>query len=221
MSDTYRVAHLDNLDRIPVDGGQEFSLTWLPVRRSLGIRAFGTNALVAESAGDHVVEPHTELGAEHEELYFVARGRATFTLGEETVDAPAGTYVFLPDPAIRREAVAAEPGTTVLSFGSPAAGSYEVSAWEWTFRAAAVRYSNPAAARAILDDGLRVRPEAGSLHYELACLDALSGDHEAALAALSEAVQLRPETAAWAYDDEDLASIHDDPRFVALTTRNS
>ncbi|MBA2513909.1 MAG: hypothetical protein H0V26_06230 [Solirubrobacterales bacterium] len=189
MSDTYRVAHLDDLDRIPVDGGQEFSLTWLPVRRSLGIRAFGTNAFVAESAGDHVVEPHTELGAEHEELYFVARGRATFTLGEETVDAPA-------------------------------AGSYEVSAWEWTFRAAAVRYSNPAAARAILDDGLRVRPEAGSLHYELACLDALSGDHEAALAALSEAVQLRPETAAWAYDDEDLASIHDDPRFVALTTRN-
>jgi len=61
VSDTYRVAHLDDLDRIPVDGGQEFSLTWLRVRRSLGIRAFGTNAFVAESAGDHVVEPHTEL----------------------------------------------------------------------------------------------------------------------------------------------------------------
>jgi mannose-6-phosphate isomerase-like protein (cupin superfamily) len=98
---SYRVAHLDDLERVPVDGGGEFALNWLPVRGTLGIRAFGTNAYVADAAGAHVVEPHTE-GSGHEELYFVARGRATFTLAGETVDAPAGTYVFLPDGSVHR-----------------------------------------------------------------------------------------------------------------------
>lgn len=217
MSERYRIAHLDGLDRVPVDGGDEFSLTWLPVRGTLGITAFGTNAYVAPTAGTHVVEPHTESGSGHEELYFVARGRATFTLGEETVDAPAGTYIFLPDPALRREAVAVEPATTVLSFGAPAGRPYEVSAWEWAFRAAALRSSDPAAARAILADGLASQPEAGSLHYELACLEALAGDVDEAISALEEAVRLRSETATWAREDEDFAAIRDDPRFAALT----
>jgi len=52
-------------------------------------------------AGQDVVEPHTEspeLG--HEELYFVARGTATFTIDGESFDAPAGTYVFVPIPPL-------------------------------------------------------------------------------------------------------------------------
>lgn len=67
------VVHLDELEALPGPG----SLTWHPVRARLGLRAFGTNAYSAQTVGDDVVEPHTE-SAEygHEELYFVARGRA-------------------------------------------------------------------------------------------------------------------------------------------------
>ena len=75
-----------------------------------------------------MVEPHTEEGADHQELYFVARGRAEFTVDGERFDAPAGTYVFIPDPGSHRHAVAAEAGTTVLSFGGPP--TFEPSEWE-------------------------------------------------------------------------------------------
>ena len=41
----YEVAHIDDLDRFPVD---DEGLLWRPVRRRLGITAFGTNAYTAE-----------------------------------------------------------------------------------------------------------------------------------------------------------------------------
>jgi hypothetical protein len=69
-------------------------MTWRPVRGQLGMDAFGAAAFTARVAGELVVEPHTESqGRGHEELYFVARGRATFTLDGDQVDAPAGMFV--------------------------------------------------------------------------------------------------------------------------------
>ena len=59
-------------------------------------RAFGTNAYTAE-VGDEIVEEHTESTYQHEEMYVVVRGRATFTLDGDEIDAPAGTIVHLPD----------------------------------------------------------------------------------------------------------------------------
>ena len=53
----------------------------------------------------------------HEELYFVLSGRATFTVDGERVDAPAGSLVFVKDPAMRRGAVADEAGTKILAIG--------------------------------------------------------------------------------------------------------
>ncbi|MDQ6820706.1 MAG: hypothetical protein M3076_10305 [Actinomycetota bacterium] len=47
---------LDELEAIPGPG----TLTWRPVRRTLGVRAFGCNAYTAASTGDDVVEPHSE-----------------------------------------------------------------------------------------------------------------------------------------------------------------
>ena len=58
------------------------------MRHHLGITAFGTNAYVGRSAGDLVIEDHDE--DEHEELYVVLSGAATFTVDGETFDAPAG-----------------------------------------------------------------------------------------------------------------------------------
>src|SRR5947207_12053208 len=108
-----RVVHLDEVEALPGPG----TLTWRPVRATLDLHAFGTNAYTAEEPGADVVEPHTENPVlAHEELYFVHRGRATFTIDDEQFDARAGTYVFVPDPASHRHAVAAEAGTTILSF---------------------------------------------------------------------------------------------------------
>jgi len=214
MPEPPKIVHLDQLEAIPGPG----SLVWHPVRLTLGVEAFGCNAYTAREAGQDVVEPHTEDPAlAHQELYFVAAGRATFTIDGRTHDAPAGTYVFIPDPASRRHAVAVEPGTTVLSFGGPP--TFEPSAWEWAFRAGPLIRDDPARAREILADGLERHPESGSLHYNLACLEAIAGQRGPALAALTDAIRLRPAVAGWAAEDEDLASLRADPAFRALVDR--
>jgi tetratricopeptide (TPR) repeat protein len=206
-----KVVHLDELDSVPGPG----SLTWRPVRLTLGIRAFGCNAYTAAEAGQDVVEAHSEdPKLAHEELYFVAAGRAVFTIDGESHDARAGTYVFVPDPASQRHAVAAEPNTTVLSFGGPP--TFEPSAWEWAFLATPLIRSDPQRAREILEEGLRVHPEAGGIYYNLACVEAVDGNRDAALSALRAAIERRPEAAEWARDDEDFESLREDPEFRAL-----
>jgi hypothetical protein len=213
VTDRYRVARLDELEAIPGPG----TLTWRPVRLHLGIRAFGTNAYTAEEAGVDVVEPHTENPElAHEELYFVARGAARFTLDGETFEAPAGTYVFVSDPSVHRHAVALEAGTTVLSFGGPPV--FTPSAWEWTFRAAALRTVDPAGSRELLQEGFAVHPESPALHYELGCLEAWAGHRDEALAALAKAIEREPELKAAARRDEDFASLREDAEFQALTS---
>lgn len=206
-----RAIHIDEIEGL--DGPD--TLTWHPVRMKLGIRAFGTNAYTAAAPGLDVVEPHTENPVlAHEELYFVARGRATFTVDGKEIDAPAGTYVFVPDPASHRHAVAAEAGTTVLSFGGPP--TFEPSAWEWAFQAAAVRRDDPQRAREILDEGLVAHPESGGVRYELACWEATQGSADLAVEHLREAIRLQPAAARDARDDEDFTSLRDRPDFAEL-----
>jgi hypothetical protein len=111
-----KVVRIAEIEPIPVVGGE---LQWRPLRRSLGIEAFGINAYTAD-AGGLVVEEHDETGAgagHHEELYVVVTGRATFTVDGEAFDAPIGTCVFLDDPKERRAARAEDDGTTVLAIG--------------------------------------------------------------------------------------------------------
>jgi quercetin dioxygenase-like cupin family protein len=205
-----QILRLDEIESLPGPG----TLRWIPVRHTLGIHAFGCNAYVAGEAGDDVVEPHTESPQDQEELYFVARGAATFTIDGETHEAPSGTYVFIPDPDSHRHAVAREAGTTVLSFGGPP--TFTPSAWEWAFRASALMRSERGRARAIVEDGLRAHPEDPSLLYQLACAEALDGHAPAALDALGRAIAGRPEVADWARDDANLASLGDAPAFRAL-----
>jgi mannose-6-phosphate isomerase-like protein (cupin superfamily) len=206
-----RIAHLQEIEARPGPG----TLTWRPVRSALGIRAFGTNAYTAGEAGEGVVEPHTENPQlAHEELYFVASGSATFTIDGESYDAPSGTYVFIPDPGSHRHAVSAEPDTTVLSFGGPP--TFVPSAWEWYMQAGPLIHSDPVKAREIMLDGVRVHPENGGMHYNLACLEAVEGNRAEALSALRKAVSLRAETAGWAAGDEDFRGLWDDAEFVAI-----
>ena len=200
--DRYGVAHLDEIEPLPGPG----TLTWRPVRATLGIRAFGTNAYIAAEAGQDVVEPHTE-SAElaHEELYFVARGRATFRLDGDEIDAPTGTYVFVRDPSVHRHAVAAEPGTTVLSFGGPAV--FTPSAWEWFFRADPHVDTDPERARAIVDEGLEVHPDSAGLLIYVAKLEARAGRPDAARDALRRALARQPEAVELAREDEHLVAL--------------
>jgi hypothetical protein len=186
MSERWQVSSLDAVEPLPGPG----TLKWLPVRHELGIGAFGTNAYVAEKAGDDVVEPHTEEGSGHEELYFVARGSATFTLDGETVSAPAGTYIFLRDPAVHRHAVADEPGTAVLSFGGWRDRAFVVSSWEARFRAAGIREQDPQGARELYEEALAGDPDDKWGFYDFACWHALYGDEAEARRLLDRAIEL-------------------------------
>ena len=119
-----RVTHVDEVPAVaaPVEG-----LTWHPIRHTLDITSFGTNAYRAAAAGDLVVEPHDE--DEFEELYVVVRGAARFEVDGESIDAPAGALVFVTPPS-RRVARATAPGTTVLAVGAVPGRAFAVSGWE-------------------------------------------------------------------------------------------
>jgi hypothetical protein len=209
----YSVARVDEIPQVEVSE----SLAWTPVRRHLGIGSFGVNAYRAAKKGDEVVEDHDEAGGgagRHEELYFVAAGRARFTVAGDELDAPAGTFVFVSDPAARRHAVAEEAGTTVIVVGGTRGRPFAVSPWEYTFGALPhARAGDYERAAATVAEGLRAYPENGSILYNLACYEALAGRREEAVVHLARAVELEPRAGEWLSDDPDLDSIRDDPRF--------
>ena len=105
------------------------------VRRHFDIRAFGVNGITG-NAGDEMVEPHHERDDEvnrtdgHEELFAVMGGHAVFSVDGETVDAPAGTLVFVRDPALVRSARATADGTAILAIGGRPGVPFEISRWE-------------------------------------------------------------------------------------------
>jgi len=210
-----KVVRIEEIEPVPVVGGE---LQWRPLRRTLGIEAFGINAYTA-SAGELVVEEHDETGAgagHHEELYVVVTGRATFTVDGEEIDAPVGTCVYLDKPEERRGAQAVEDGTTVLAIGGVRGEAFKVSPWEFAFAGMpayeAERYDE---AKALLLEGLEVHPGNASLLYNLACMEALSGDKDAAFEHLAQAVS-NARFRGFAETDTDLDSLRDDPRFTAV-----
>ena len=208
---SYQVAHIDELERLPVD---DEGLTWRPVRRRFGIEAFGVNAYTAERAGQRVVEEHRETQNDHQELYFVAAGRATFTLDGEAVDARAGTFVFV-EPGTLRGAVAAEDGTTVVAIGGRRGHAFTPSGWEWTFVAGAYqRQGRDDEALAVMREGVERNPDAWQGYYNLASIEAQAGRHDEAVESLRRAAELAPdEVSRYAATDSDLDPIRNDPRF--------
>ena len=195
-------ARLDEIEDLPGPG----TLRWTPVRRHFDVRAFGVNAYTATEAGQDVVEEHTEQSNGHEELYVVVAGHARFTLDGEAIDAPAGTLVFLRDPAVRRAAVALEAPTTVLALGGKP-GLHEVSAWEYFFTAYGVVDQDPERAVAEIQAGLSEKPDHPALYYHLACIYARTGRLDEARTALGRALELDPELQKWVDEDEDLDPI--------------
>ena len=207
----YEVVHLDELDRYPVD---DEGLLWRPVRRRVGITAFGTNAYTAEKGDERVVEEHYEKDG-HEELYFVASGRATFVLGEDEVDAPSGTFVHA-EPGTKRGAVATEPNTTILAIGAKPGVPHEISKWEEIFVAFGYyRTGDESAALEHLRGFVAENPDHWQGYYNLACLEALTKNRDAAIEHLARAIELDPQAKEYAAGDEDFDALRDDPEFPA------
>jgi tetratricopeptide (TPR) repeat protein len=209
----WEAVHVDDLDAVPISDG----VVWRPLRRRLGIRAFGTNVYTSEGVGQHVVEDHDELGSGaggHEEMYVVLRGRARFRLDGEEVDAPAGTVLFVRDPAVKRVAFEQEEGTVVLAVGGEPGRAYEVSPWEHNFAALPLmRAGRWDEALELLEAALDEHPGNGSILYNLACAEAQSGRTAAALAHLRDAVAGSPRYLEAAATDPDFDPIRQEPGF--------
>jgi tetratricopeptide (TPR) repeat protein len=208
----WQAARFDELASVPLFEG----LVWHPVRKHFGIEAFGVNAYTAERVGQQIIEEHDETGGGHEELYVVLAGRATFTIGGETQDAPAGTLFFIGDPSLRRKAIAEEDGTVVLAVGGPAGEAYEVSAWEWYFSAMpAFKAGRWDEAIAIMEDGLAEKPGNPAILYNLACAESRAGKPLEALTHLQQAVRGEAKWAERAKTDPDFDPIRREPGFPA------
>jgi hypothetical protein len=115
----YAVAHLDEIDEL--DDGR---CPYRPVRHHFGITAFGMTAWTARDAGDRIINEHDESDDGQEELYLVQRGHAAFELDGKRLDAPAGTFVYVPS-GVKRTAFAEESGTTILAVGGVPGKAYE------------------------------------------------------------------------------------------------
>jgi tetratricopeptide (TPR) repeat protein len=212
VSEPFEVAHVTDLDAIPTAEG----LVWHPVRRRFGILAFGINAWTAEEIGGHVVERHTESSG-HEEVYFVAAGRARFTIGGEEVDAPAGTFVYLRDPLVEREAIAEDEGTLVVAVGGWPGKPFEPSAWEsWYVAIPAYKAKDYDRAIEILEKARREHPDHPVILSSLASLEDLRGNHEAGVEMLIRALEIRPNLREHVLGDDDYAGLREDPRIAPL-----
>jgi quercetin dioxygenase-like cupin family protein len=101
---------------------------WYPLQHHFGLTAFGANVYVARVAQDELIGEHDETHSGHEELYFLATGRARFTLDGTEQELDAGSVVAVPDPSVRRHAIALEPGTTLVAVGGPGGPGF-TSSW--------------------------------------------------------------------------------------------
>ena len=103
---------------------------WIPIRHGLGIETFGMNAY-RRNTGEAVVPEHDESASGAPELFYVATGHATFSVGGDDIDAPAGTCVWVTEPAAKRTATANADGTLVLAIGAARPGeAYAPEGWE-------------------------------------------------------------------------------------------
>ena len=198
---TFRMLSIFDDETVPIEPG---GLQWLPLRRRLGIRSFGTNAYRAARAGDAVVEEHVESPG-HEELYVVVRGRARFQVGEKVTEAAAGSAVFIPQPDVRRGAVALEEDTVVLAVGGWPGKPYHPLPWETIYLAqASMRAGDWARAAEILEREAGEHRQHPYVRFHLARCRARLGHLEQAMEELRAAIEARPELRERAAGSEDL-----------------
>ncbi len=119
-----------HIDEIPFEEGSSPGTEWKPVRRFFDVASFGTNLSRATYAGDVLTHDHDETEANHEELFLIVSGHATYRVDGEEIDAPAGSFLWVPDPATVRGVVAKEPGTVMFVVGAEVGAAFEPSGWD-------------------------------------------------------------------------------------------
>jgi hypothetical protein len=207
MSDTpeWHVARLDDIERRGRD---------IPVREHVGIHAFGINAYTPSEDGT-LINEHDESDTGQEELYIVLDGNATFEIDGQTVDAPAGTFVYV-GPGVRRKATG---HGTVLAVGGTPGEAYRGIDWgdAWPLHSESMiaygeqRYADAVAA---VSSALERMPDHAGLNYNYACFATLAGDTgDETFAHLRRSVELLPRFREDARRDDDFAAVRDDPRF--------
>jgi tetratricopeptide (TPR) repeat protein len=216
---TERAFDVHTLQDLP--GNETDGRVRMEVGRHFGIQSFGTSAYRSVEGGE-LVNEHDEAGfriglSGQEELYVVVAGLATFTVNGEQVEAPAGSLIFVRDPAAKRSARAEEPGTIVLAIGGKPGEAFLPLTEE--FGVAFDAYSAGEHERSIelyrqLLEGSFPR-KAGIL-FNIACNEALLGRTDDAIDHLRAAIEADPHALELARADSDLDSIRDDPRFAEL-----
>jgi len=207
MSDTpeWHVARLDDIERRGRD---------IPVREHLGIHAFGVNAYTPGEDGT-LINDHDESETGQEELYVVLDGNAVFEIEGETIDAPAGTFVYV-GPGSRRKATGEG---TVLAVGATPGEAYQGVDWgeAWPHHSESMKaYGEQRYADALeaVRGGLEHTPDHPGLHYNYACFATLAGDtDDETFGHLQRSVQLHQSFRQQARSDDDLAAVREDPRF--------
>jgi tetratricopeptide (TPR) repeat protein len=217
VSEKFKVATLEEMEMPTAQ-----STRWATVRAHFGIEAFGINAWSADEAGKDVIGEHDEVsnnGAQHQELYVVLNGRATFTVDGEEFDAPPGTCVFVGDPALKRKAVAAEPETTVLAVGAKAGEAFKPSEWERSAPAfeffAKQEYDKAYDVLAKVHDEF---PDDATVLYNLACAESQTGRTDDAITHLEQSISSQERMRELAKTDTDFDPIREDARFTELVS---
>jgi tetratricopeptide (TPR) repeat protein len=221
-TDTFAVLSIDDAVRArqqEQDEPQE--RTYVQLRRDLDIGAFGIYAIRAESGNELVAErPATGYARDdHEELFVVIGGSATFTVDGQEIEAPHGTAIFVRDVDAKRAAVANEDGTTILQVGGRRG-----QAWRPTPGEAMQEFfphyeaKDYEAALKIAEQVQEEYPGNGLAFFNIACMESLLGRKEDALAHLGAALGAAPALVENARRDEDLAPLRDDPRFEELVS---
>jgi mannose-6-phosphate isomerase-like protein (cupin superfamily) len=210
----YRATHFEDIAEI-TDGREP----WRTVRLHFGITSFGVNTWTGREAGDRIINEHDEADGDEdgdEELYFVHTGRARFEVDGETVDAPGGTFVFVP-PGVKRTAFAEEPNTTIVAVGGSPGKVYEPFGWEVWMPVHQLYTAGQYAEAA--DRGREVveaHPEYAGPLYNLACCESLAGRKEDAIAHLRQAIERSDRFRSYAAGDSDFDPIRDEAAFKEL-----
>jgi tetratricopeptide (TPR) repeat protein len=215
VSEKFKVATLREMETATAQ-----SQRWSPIRANLEIEAFGVNAWTVDEPGKDVIGEHDEVdnnGNQHQELYVVLAGRATFTVDGDELDAPTGTCVFVHDPAAKRKAVAAEPETTVLAVGAKRGEAFKPSEWERSAPAfeffAKKEYDK---AYEVLARVHGEFPDDATVLYNLACAESQLGRTDDAITHLERSVAGQERMRELAKTDTDFDPVRDDARFKEL-----
>lgn len=93
-----------------------------PIRRELGVTAFGINLLeLPPSADSYANHDHAEDG--QEEVYCILEGDGRIVVDGEEIDLRPGRFVFV-GPESKRQVFAGEQGVKMIVVGSPP-GAYQ------------------------------------------------------------------------------------------------